>query len=439
MREPALPHADAPSWRAGVVLMLVALAVGTPQSLSPRFEAVFAAAPAEPARPAQVMPPPVPAAPSKPVQRTVPQVAERRLASDEAEVCGLGVVRTDDEVPLAQQRIPEGVRSLALQRLELAMGASRDERLRAAEKLLRARLAVSPVSLAAAADADAACRRARDMGLEETTRFCVDDQTRSQAALLEPAMSAVDQLARMAAMSGDPQVYAFAYEACSPDGLNFHVREGSCQLISADQWARLAPNDAEPWLQLASQALARADMDATTSALARAAQAQAIGIHAGAPLALAAASLSDSMPLLEQTAVLAEFGGLGASAPPVGLDVIDTACAEPALRDAARHTACDSLAKMLVERGRLSATVTAGAQLGERLGWPAERTGAILQEQRAALNAALRFVASPQALACDSLKRQRELVLLTGRVGELEAGRELLRRESGNRRVPSGG
>jgi len=317
--------------------------------------------------------------------------------------------------------------------------AAWDERLRAAEKLLRARLAVSPVSLAAAADADAACRRARDMGLEETTRFCVDDQTRSQAALLEPAMSAVDQLARMAAMSGDPQVYAFAYEACSPDGLNFHVREGSCQLISADQWARLSPNDAEPWLQLASQALARADMDATTSALARAAQAQAIGIHAGAPLALAAASLSDSMTLLEQTAVLAEFGGLGASAPPVGLDVIDTACAEPALRDAARHTACDSLAKMLVERGRLSATVTAGAQLGERLGWPAERTGAILQEQRAALNATLRFVASPQALACDSLKRQRELVLLTGRVGELEAGRELLRRESGNRRVASGG
>jgi hypothetical protein len=361
-----------------------------------------------------------------------------RTASGEAEVCGLGTVRMDDEAPLPQQHIPGGVRALALQRLSLAMAASRDERLRAAEKLLRTRLAIAPEALAGAADADAACRRARDSGLEETARYCVEDQSRRQAELLEPAAAAIDQLARSAALSGDPQIYAFAFEACSPGGLSFVGREGNCKLIDAAAWARLAPGDAEPWLRIAAQALASGDDGAASVALARAGDAQAIGAHAGAPLALAAAALPEGMPALEQTAVLATFGELDAGVVPLGLDVIDTACAEPALRDPARARACDAVARMLVERGRLSAAVTAGVQLGERLGWPAERTGAVLREQRAALDAALRYTAAPQSLGCDSLQRRRELVLLTGRFGDVGAGRELLRRERTAKRVARG-
>lgn len=364
--------------------------------------------------------------------------APLRLATDEAEVCGLGVVRTDDEAPLAQQRIPDSVRALALQRLGVAMASSRDERLRAAETLLRARLAVDPDALAVAADADAACRRARDSGLAETARFCVEDQVRSQAALLERAAAATDQLARLATLSGDAQIYAFAFETCNPGGLTFLGRDGNCQLISAEQWARLAPDDAEPWLQLAEQALARGDVPATSAALARAAEAKAIGANAAAPLALATAAMPEGMPLLEQTAVLSIFVGLDAGTAPVGLGVIEIACDEAALSDAARRAVCDGLAHMLVERGRSSATVTAGVQLGERLGWPAERTSTILRDQRAALDAALRFTAAPEALACDSLQRQRELVLLTGRLGEIGAGRELLRRERNARRASRG-
>lgn len=415
------------------MLSAVALVMALPTPLSSPPEPTRAAAPQQretpaesvsPARAAVTVAPALPAAPLR-----VAATAAPRLADDEAEVCGLGVVRIDDESPLPQHLIPDNVRALALQRLGLAMAASRDERLRAADMLLRARLAVAPEALAGAADADAACRRARDSGLEETARFCVEEQARSQLALLEPAAAAVDQLARMAAMSGDPQIYAFAFEACNPGGLSFHGRDGNCQLVTPEQWARLAPADAEPWLHLAAQAQAVGDAPAVSAALGRAAQAQTLGANAAAPLALAAGALPEGMPVLEQTAVLVAFGALDAGAVPIGLEVVDTACNESALHDAARRQACGALARMLVERGRLSTAVTVGVQLGERLGWPADRTGAMLREQRAALDAAMRFASGPQPLACDNLQRRRELVMLTGQFGDIGAGRELLRRE----------
>jgi thiamine monophosphate kinase len=41
----------------------------------------------------------------------------------------------------------------------------------------------------------------------------------------------------------------------------------------------------------------------------------------------------------------------------------------------------------------------------------------------------MRYVGGPQPLACDSLQRRHDLVVLTGRLGDIGAGRELLRRE----------
>jgi hypothetical protein len=420
-----------------VALFALALAWVWPAPLAPPSERGPPAA--SPARPAALAPrlradsAPLAAAPGRhaAADLAAQPAPARRLADDEAEVCGLGVVRTDEDAPLAQQRIADSVRALALRRLGLALAASRDERQRAAALLLSVRLAVAPAALAAAADADAACRRARDLGLAETAGFCTEEQARSQAALLEPAAAAIDQLARMAALSDDPQVYAYAFEACAPAGLNFHGRDGNCQLVSAERWARLAPDEAEPWLRLAAQALARDDSAAAATALARAAQARTMGSRAGALPALAAAALPDGMPVLERTAALVELAGLDAAAPAAGLDTLDAACADPALHDAARRDTCTALARMLVGRGRSSAAVSAGIQLGERLGWPAEHTGALLRELRAAQDAALRYTAAPQALSCDGLQRRRELLLLNGRLGDLGAGRELLRREGG--------
>jgi hypothetical protein len=200
----------------------------------------------------------------------------------------------------------------------------------------------------------------------------------------------------------------------------------------------LSPGDAEPWLHLAAQALARGDADAASAALAHAAEANVIGARTGALLATAAAALPQGMPLLEQTAVLAALAELGTHHASAGLEVIDTACAAAELQGGTRRAQCDALATMLVERGQSSAAVTAGVQLGERLGWPAARTAAVLRAQRAALDASMRFVSSPQALACGSLRRTRELVLLTGRLGEIGAGHELLRREGSSKRFSQG-
>jgi hypothetical protein len=362
-------------------------------------------------------------------------------APDQVQVCGLGLVRlADGDASLAHLLIPAEVRELALQRLGRSMASSPDVRQRAAERLLSMRLALDPQALAGAALADAACRRARELGLTQTAQFCVAEQARSQAELLAPAALAIDDLARLAVLSDDPQVVALAFQACHPRGLNFIEPGGNCQLVTAEQWARLAPDDAAPWLQLAVQAQALGDLAGRDAALGRAARAATLTGSAAAMLAAqVAAALPDGMPALEQTAVQAELAGLDSGTESARLDALDPACATPADGDTGHQSLCDALARMLVERGRSAAAVNAGVQLGERLGWPGERTSALLQAQRAALDASLRFTAAPQALACASLQRRREFVLLSARLGELGAGFELLRREAAGRRLPPAG
>jgi hypothetical protein len=370
--------------------------------------------------------------PSTPAQ--VEPAAASPLAPDEVQVCGLGIVRlADGDASPGHSLIPAEVRDLALQRLGRSMAASPDVRQRAAERLLSVRLMLDPQALAGAVEADAACRRARDLGLTQTAQFCMAEQARSQTELLAPAAGAIDELARLAVLSDDPLTVAYAFQACHPRGLSFIELSGNCQLVTAEQWARLAPDDAAPWLQLAVQAQGLGDLAARDAALDRAARAATLTGSAATLAAQVAAALPEGMPALEQTAVQAELARLDGGAEPARLDAVDPACATTASGDGAHQSLCEALARMLVERARSAAAVNAGVQLGERLGWSGARTSALLQAQRAALDATLRFTAAPQALACDSLQRRREFMLLSARLGELGAGFELLRREAAAR------
>ncbi len=195
---------------------------------------------AEPLREARMPPPRL----VRPVLQTetrvmVPMPVPRRAkpaAVGLVEVCGFGTVQMPPDDPDPVQRIPPALRQSALESMDALMLASDDTQVRAAALWMGARL------------------RGRDVS------------------------GRIEQVARLAAGSQDPFVYAIAMEACkgrSPsDG-------GSCQLLSPAQWVRLDPDNAVPWRALAAEARDRDEPLAEQAALQFADRAARSDVHAG--------------------------------------------------------------------------------------------------------------------------------------------------------------
>ncbi len=196
--------------------------------------------------PTEPMPPPRAAnvasasAPELPYTRPrvvkVPVAKPQRRPLGLAEVCGYGEVQLPPDDPDPVQRIPIDVRRAALEAMDALMLASDDDQVRAAALWMGARL------------------RGREV------------------------KSRTEQIARLAAASTDPFVYAIALEACrgrrGPEG-------GSCNLLSTAQWVRLDPDNAAPWQALAAEARERDEPQAEDEALQLAARATRLEVHVG--------------------------------------------------------------------------------------------------------------------------------------------------------------
>lgn len=184
-----------------------------------------------------------------------------------AEVCGYGEVQLPPDDPDPVQRIPLDVRRSAIDAMDALMLASDDDQVRAAALWMGARL------------------RGREVA------------------------SRIEQIARLAAASQDPFVYAIALEACAgrrgPDG-------GSCNLLSNAQWVRLDPDNAVPWQALAAEARERDEPLAEDQALQIAALATRSDVHTGRLPRLVDKALGPQMPALQRT--LALSAGLSAEA-----------------------------------------------------------------------------------------------------------------------------
>ena len=166
-----------------------------------------------------------------------------RHASD-AEVCGYGVLDLDQ--PASQAVLAhsaERAEALFTKAVQV-LSASPDDRRRAVG-----------LFLLRGVDAEAAAAR-----VKFSRPPCIDDPvceasldadaTAAARAAWQPATYA---LARLASVSSDPMVYAIASQACqsSPPLESAAV---ACQLISADQWSRLDPDNGAVWLRVAQAA-----------------------------------------------------------------------------------------------------------------------------------------------------------------------------------------
>ncbi len=327
----------------------------------------------------------VPAPAKVDVRRASPPARAAGPPVSGVDICGFGPVQLADDDPYPLQRLPAALRLAALDSAETQLQADADPRVRAAGLLIGAR------------------------GRPQRSR------------------AQIEGLARLAAGSQDPLVYALALQACQ--GLA-QVDAGACQLLSRAQAAQLDPDNAMPWLALAAEAAARGEADAEHEAMRRAAQAQRIGAPLDALPALVGRALAPPQPALARTVGLAAAFALhdGWRLLPAGSAQARAYCLNDAAEDdAVRAPSCRALALLLLARGPALADLGAGLALGRQWALPPAVLAAPQQEHDALLEAGV-SPPDPTEPGCAAQAAQSAWAERIAQAGERQAMRDEMRR-----------
>ena len=233
-----------------------------------------------------------------------------------------------------------------------------------------------------------------------------------------------DALARLAAQSSDPQVYALAYYACARVA-DKPTDAGQCAQISARQWAHLDPSNALPWIYLANEAVANKQAPIAEEALFRASRAQVSDAHWSALSGLLDSPVFQAAPQDVQDATLITAMGVASAFSIPQYQVTMNYCSTDALKDQNRSQVCDALGTVMAERADNAISVSLGMRIGERLGWSAERLHVLANTKDALFQLAREN--SPAMLDdCQALAKTRAWTGAMLRYGEMEAFRRSL-------------
>lgn len=342
---------------------------------------------------ASSMAPSLPPAPRLAAVALASRSPPRPLASGEVEVCGYGPVQLPSDDPNPLQRIPLAVRQAALAQAEAQMLAHPQAAVRAAALLIGAR------------------------------------------ARLGNGPQRIQQLARLAAASQDPAAYAIALQAChawAHAGTDGNTEAGACALLSRAQWARLEPDNLQPWLEMAAEAAAQNDDEAEADAMRRAALAPRSDERAGLLPALVAQALGPQVPALQRALALSLARGIQDGWVLAHSNHADAWCSSlEAGAEPARQAVCGAVAQTLMARSRSLADVASGMAIGRQLGWSAERLHAGQQQQRVAMQlveSADDTASTGLDFSCERLALRQAWSRRIGERGELAALRERLER-----------
>jgi hypothetical protein len=339
--------------------------------------------------------------------RTFPQAARAvpvaavstPLAADESEVCGIGRIKTAE---LERDARFEAAQRRALDGLQRGLGNSPQEIGRVTALALRA-VALEPISNN--------CQGAD----------CVVALPQAGAA------EAREDLARLAIGTSSPVIYALALRVCERQR-----NEGSCGMLSLQQWSRLDPANAVPWLATAFDASRRNETSTVHESMYRASQAQTVDGGDAALLGAILAGLpADMSPLERSMAMNDAFEQVVLNiAGPVSAQnaMVNGYCSAEAVRNANRQQSCAALAEVLVNKGRSLVDVGMGTAIGARAGWPAERVEALRREREAMFQVSLRSVSVPTFWSCESLERQSRYFQEVAALGEVGGLRRAIQR-----------
>jgi hypothetical protein len=237
-----------------------------------------------------------------------------------------------------------------------------------------------------------------------------------------------DELARMAASSSDARLYRLALKVCHGAA---QAGGGACQLLSIDQWARLDPSNAAPWLHMAERARDEQNASALAEALHHVAKAQrsdaGYGLLAGTVAAHVPPSDAYAQPalrLMVEALKVEPAWGLD------GLHAVVAHCSDDALRDANRRLACSDIAEVLATRSTSMLENRIGLRLARRVGWPEARVAALQAESDALLKAVPHDVPAGAGADCTAVRHTIADVREIGAYGEVGAARRRAERHA---------
>ena len=325
--------------------------------------------------------------------------------SDEIELCGGLWVKAKpdgsvDDVDLARvTHLPE-----ARARLIDDLRADTSEFARAAAVLLA--LAGSDYTRLATGDAAVSCSGAECEANRQAVARIADGR---------------DTLARMATTTNDPRVYALAFNTCG----RAPSADGACQLLNAEQWARLDPGNAAPWLFVLTQAVQSRDAEAQSEALFRISASTRSDQHFFAVPGLVIDHLPGDEASMPAVLTLAsEAIGVESAWSLPGYQVLSELCKTSALRDANRHQICTAAAELLVEHSDTLLERSVGIGIGTRLGWSDDRITRLRGEQAAYVDSLGAATAQTPVDGCTGIRRDLATVNRHARLGEADALRD---------------
>jgi hypothetical protein len=251
-----------------------------------------------------------------------------------------------------------------------------------------------------------------------------------QASGTQPRTGATsfrDQLARQALASHSPHIYAIAFEACQAPRTDKSVVD-ACQMLSADQWARLDPNNAIPWLHVANEAKARGDLAAVNEAMYRISKAHTSDMPWTALPSLAAKHLPADAPALTKAAITSQLMEVASHSVPRHQTATQY-CAAARPNDANRQQVCSAIAEVLTTKGTSLVDLSVGIAVAEYAGWPAERVAALRQERDAMEQVGASMPRTVQdKVNCTVIQKHAELIDELGKHGEVGTMRRHIQR-----------
>jgi len=188
-----------------------------------------------------------------------------------------------------------------------------------------------------------------------------------------------NDVVQLAAGAGDPAVYAMAISMCDASAAS--DPNSACQQISLQQWARMDPDNAVPWLLLAGAARVRHDSAAETDAFSHAAKAHKVDSYSDSVFAFAEPELPQDVTPLERSYLATEVIGVESAIRPPEYGVTSQHCSSDAMQDSNVRQQCDSLAELLVTKGTNLLDLGIGTAIGARAGWPTKRVNELVQEK----------------------------------------------------------
>ena len=367
-----------------------------------------------------------PSVPVLPDAVPVAAVAPPAAPASEAAACD-GASNGGDVASVAASRLPESSRA----RLQAALGAASDPLARAAELTLRRR-PTGDSGLPSPADSGRPVSGGPGLQAEAAGSHRPDAAVVASAsgstlvpAPTSPGTGSRDTLARMAVASGSPQVYALAWRAC---GAGDAAGSGVCQMLSAEQWARIDPDNAVPWLELAGRAQARGDTATVAEAMFHVSKARSVDFRWQGVVEVALRLLPSGLPVAERLQLATELLNAESSAALPAYPVVLAYCKPEQLLDSNRLQQCSDIADTLVTHGHTLFDLTLGLHLGRRAGWPPSRLDAVKLERDALAQVLIeRTPALSAPASCKAIAEMTAHVRALAMQGELAVARRALR------------